>query len=57
MSDAAAIPAAAACDVHEILRETFGYAGFRGKQEAVITRILAGQNTLALMRSGAGSAL
>ncbi len=44
-------------DIHEILRRTFGFAGFRGQQEAVIDRIMAGQNTLALMPTGAGKSL
>lgn len=44
-------------DLHEILRKTFGFAGFRGTQEAVIERIMHGQNTLALMPTGAGKSL
>lgn len=44
-------------DIHEHLRRTFGFAGFRGQQEAVITRIMAGENTLALMPTGAGKSL
>ncbi|MEO0463021.1 MAG: DNA helicase RecQ [Pseudomonadota bacterium] len=41
----------------EILRETFGFQGFRGQQEAVISRVLAGEHTLALMPTGAGKSL
>ncbi|KWV91139.1 DNA helicase RecQ [Erythrobacter sp. YT30] len=48
---------AALPDIHEILRETFGFAGFRGQQEAVIERILRGKPTLALMPTGAGKSL
>lgn len=44
-------------DIHEHLRRTFGFAGFRGQQEQVITRIMAGENTLALMPTGAGKSL
>ena len=44
-------------DLHELLRRTFGFAGFRGQQEAVINRIMAGENTLALMPTGAGKSL
>jgi ATP-dependent DNA helicase RecQ len=44
-------------DVHEILRRTFGFAGFRGMQEPVIARTLAGEHTLALMPTGAGKSL
>ncbi|MFU7527466.1 DNA helicase RecQ [Qipengyuania sp. ASV99] len=41
----------------EVLRATFGFSGFRGQQEAVVTRILAGEHTLALMPTGAGKSL
>ncbi|WP_298469992.1 DNA helicase RecQ [uncultured Erythrobacter sp.] len=44
-------------DLHDILRETFGFAGFRGQQEAVIDRVMRGENTLALMPTGAGKSL
>ncbi len=44
-------------DVHAILRRTFGFAGFRGHQEAVIDRVMQGQHTLALMPTGAGKSL
>jgi ATP-dependent DNA helicase RecQ len=43
--------------MHEILRRTFGFSDFRGQQEAVITRIMRGENTLALMPTGAGKSL
>jgi ATP-dependent DNA helicase RecQ len=35
----------------------FGFAGFRGQQEQVVTRVLAGQRTLAVMPTGAGKSL
>jgi len=41
----------------EILRKTFGFAAFRGPQEAVIARVMAGQHTLAVMPTGAGKSL
>lgn len=44
-------------EIHDILRRTFGYAGFRGQQEAVIARVMAGQHALALMPTGAGKSL
>ncbi len=44
-------------DLKAILRETFGFPGFRGPQEAVIGRIMRGQHTLALMPTGAGKSL
>ncbi|MEO0642365.1 MAG: DNA helicase RecQ [Pseudomonadota bacterium] len=44
-------------DAREILRTTFGFPGFRGRQEQVIARVLKGQHTLALMPTGAGKSL
>jgi ATP-dependent DNA helicase RecQ len=35
----------------------FGFPGFRGVQESVVTRVLAGDNTLAVMPTGAGKSL
>ncbi|MEM1132250.1 MAG: DNA helicase RecQ [Pseudomonadota bacterium] len=46
-----------AADPQEILHQTFGFPGFRGKQEAVISRVLRGENTLAVMPTGAGKSL
>jgi ATP-dependent DNA helicase RecQ len=39
------------------LHATFGFAAFRGVQEAVVQRVLAGQSTLAVMPTGAGKSL
>jgi ATP-dependent DNA helicase RecQ len=44
-------------DIHAILQRTFGYPAFRGQQEAVIGRVMAGAHTLALMPTGAGKSL
>ncbi|WP_086617508.1 DNA helicase RecQ [Erythrobacter tepidarius] len=44
-------------ELHDILRRTFGYTAFRGQQEAVIARVMAGAHTLALMPTGAGKSL
>ncbi|MFM7404050.1 MAG: DNA helicase RecQ [Erythrobacter sp.] len=44
-------------DIHEILHHTFGYPAFRGQQEAVISRVMAGAHTLALMPTVAGKSL
>ena len=44
-------------DPLEILHRTFGYASFRGRQAEVIDRVMAGQNTLAVMPTGAGKSL
>ena len=44
-------------ECHDILRLTFGFPAFRGQQEAVISRVMAGAHTLALMPTGAGKSL
>ncbi len=44
-------------DPHTILKQTFGFDQFRGVQEQVIARVLAGQHTLAVMPTGAGKSL
>jgi ATP-dependent DNA helicase RecQ len=41
----------------DILHSTFGFAEFRGVQEQVIDRVMAGQNTLAVMPTGSGKSL
>ena len=41
----------------EALQRTFGYAHFRGRQQDVIDRVMAGANTLAVMPTGAGKSL
>ncbi|MBW8783184.1 MAG: DEAD/DEAH box helicase, partial [Novosphingobium sp.] len=41
----------------DALHATFGFAGFRGVQEDVIRRVLAGESTLAVMPTGAGKSL
>ena len=40
-----------------VLRETFGYEAFRGRQQAVIDAVLAGQHSLVLMPTGGGKSL
>jgi ATP-dependent DNA helicase RecQ len=44
-------------DPYAILKETFGFDHFRGVQEQVIGRVLAGEPTLAVMPTGAGKSL
>ncbi len=44
-------------DPLEILHRTFGFAGFRGVQDQVIARVMAGRRTLAVMPTGAGKSL
>lgn len=39
------------------LHSTFGFSAFRGVQEQVVGRVLAGQSTLAVMPTGAGKSL
>jgi ATP-dependent DNA helicase RecQ len=41
----------------DILHSVFGHAGFRGVQDQVIGRVMAGQNCLAVMPTGAGKSL
>jgi ATP-dependent DNA helicase RecQ len=44
-------------DPHTILKQTFGFDCFRGVQEEVIGRVMAGRHTLAVMPTGAGKSL
>ena len=44
-------------DPLSILRSTFGFQDFRGVQEQVIGRVMAGRHTLAVMPTGAGKSL
>jgi ATP-dependent DNA helicase RecQ len=41
----------------QILREVFGYAAFRGKQQAVIEHVASGGDALVLMPTGGGKSL
>src|SRR3712207_4158891 len=43
--------------IHSILKSTFGFDSFRGVQERVVERVMAGQHTLAVMPTGAGKSL
>ena len=44
-------------DPNDLLKSAFGFDHFRGVQEEVISRVLAGKHTLALMPTGAGKSL
>jgi ATP-dependent DNA helicase RecQ len=44
-------------DPHELLERIFGFDHFRGVQELVVDRVLAGRHTLAVMPTGAGKSL
>ncbi|MGN6122751.1 MAG: RecQ family ATP-dependent DNA helicase, partial [Sphingomonas oligoaromativorans] len=46
-----------ASDPLDILHATFGFSGFRGVQQAVVDRVMAGAGTLAVMPTGAGKSL
>ncbi len=41
----------------DILHETFGFPSFRGVQEKVVGRVMAGRHTLAVMPTGSGKSL
>src|SRR5215213_11499389 len=44
-------------DPHELLKRVFGFDHFRGVQETVVERVMAGKHTLAVMPTGAGKSL
>lgn len=44
-------------DVFDTLHTTFGFSAFRGVQQRVVDRVLAGHSTLAVMPTGAGKSL
>jgi ATP-dependent DNA helicase RecQ len=44
-------------DLLAALRQHFGYATFNSGQEEVITRVMAGEDTLAILATGAGKSL
>ena len=47
----------AASDPLPLLKSVFGFDAFRGVQEQVVTRLLAGKDTLAVMPTGSGKSL
>ena len=42
---------------HSILKKVFGYDSFRPWQEEIVSRLLAGQDVLAVMPTGAGKSI
>ena len=44
-------------DPQSLLHSVFGFHGFRGVQEQVVDRVMAGRRTLAVMPTGAGKSL
>ncbi|MBU6395601.1 MAG: DNA helicase RecQ [Sphingomonadales bacterium] len=52
-----ALSVSSSADALAALSRVFGFASFRGVQEQVVSRVLAGQSTLAVMPTGAGKSL
>ena len=44
-------------NIHESLKEHFGFDGFKGNQEEVIKSLLDGNNTFVIMPTGGGKSL
>jgi ATP-dependent DNA helicase RecQ len=44
-------------DPHELLKRVFGFDHFRGVQQTVVERVMAGRHSLAVMPTGAGKSL
>src|SRR3954464_3142100 len=54
------LPGGCGCSMNsplQILRDTFGFQDFRGVQDQVVGRVMAGERTLAVMPTGAGKSL
>ena len=47
----------ASTDPLDILQQVFGYAAFRGQQQAVVDHVTAGGDALVLMPTGGGKSL
>ena len=50
-------PGTLAVDPLHILQEVFGYAAFRGQQQAIVGEVIAGRDALVLMPTGGGKSL
>jgi ATP-dependent DNA helicase RecQ len=57
VNTATASPADTPSAAHAALRDIFGYASFRGPQQAVIDHVVAGGDALVLMPTGGGKSL
>ena len=44
-------------DLHEKLKQFFGFDYFKGDQEAVIKSVLAGRNSFVIMPTGGGKSM
>ncbi len=53
----ALVPPSATTDTAIILRDVFGYAQFRGQQQAIVHHVTAGGDALVLMPTGGGKSL
>ncbi|MFN9325330.1 MAG: ATP-dependent DNA helicase RecQ [Flavobacteriales bacterium] len=51
------LPPSGPKDIHEVLREHWGYTQFRPVQEDVIRSVMAGKDTLALLPTGGGKSI
>lgn len=51
------VDAAAGIDLYAAVNEHFGFDGFKGTQEQVITNVLAGRDTFVIMPTGGGKSL
>jgi ATP-dependent DNA helicase RecQ len=56
-SKKSAIPAASYPELNTLLRDNFGFDGFKGPQEAIINNLLAGKDTFVIMPTGGGKSL
>ncbi|HEX5357487.1 MAG TPA: DNA helicase RecQ [Aquabacterium sp.] len=57
MPSAASDQAASSTEPLTILQEVFGYAAFRGQQQAIVDHVTAGHDALVLMPTGGGKSL
>src|SRR5690606_5022533 len=44
-------------DIHQVLRDVWGFTSFRPMQEEVVRAVMAGRDTLALLPTGGGKSL
>src|SRR5687767_8223975 len=44
-------------DLHQALRDQFGFDGFKGSQEDIIQSVLGGKDTFVIMPTGGGKSL
>ncbi len=56
-TDASGHPTTTMLTIHQILQTQFGYSEFRGSQQQVIERTLAGGHSMVLMPTGGGKSL